>query len=405
MTVARRILSALLAAGALAVSACTTAPVNSGPAATAAAGAAGGGSGTAAYPSPASPLPSATPGAVPTSSPAATGSPTAAPSGRISIAFAGDIHFERHLRPLLEGGDGLGELRPLLAAADITVVNLETAITTRGAPEPKSYTFRASASALSTLAAAGVDVAGMANNHAVDFGPVGLTDTLAAKDASPIPVIGIGHTASEAFAPAVITVRGVSVAVIATTQIPDHTAAAFPATETRAGVAASVDDVRLLAAVRAARARYDVVVVFLHWGIERTVCPSTAQQKTARALEQAGADVIIGGHQHRVLGAGWLGRAYVGYGLGNFVWWLNTPTPADAASGVLTVQIDAAAVAARAATPRDRWAQLPSVVVADDYAPLTISVKDGIPRAADQNAQRVAAWEAARGCTSLKGNP
>ena len=323
----------------------------------------------------------------------------------ITIAFAGDIHFERHLRPLLEGGDGLAELRPLLGAADITVVNLETSITTRGTPEPKSFTFRAPASALTTLAAAGVDVVGMANNHAVDFGPAGLADTLAAKSASPIPVIGVGHTAAEAFAPAVFTVRGVSVAVVAATQVPELTAAKFPATESRAGVAASIDNVRLLTAVRSARARYDVVVVFLHWGIERTVCPDAAQVRTARALEQAGADVIVGGHQHRVLGSGWLGRAYVGYGLGNFVWWLKTASADDAATGVLTLSIDPAAVAARAAVPRDQWDGFAPSVVADDYAPLTISVADGVPRASAQSAKRLAAWEAARGCTTLKGRP
>ena len=410
MTGPQRIVTALVMGGALVLSACTTFPAVGGTAASPGVGAADGRSGTAAYPSATPSTGTVSPTASPTTDPAAsvssgTVSPATTPAGRISIAFAGDVHFERQLRALLDGGDGLAEVRPLLGAADITVVNLETTLTTRGTPEPKSFTFRASPTALTTLASAGVDIVGMANNHAVDFGPVGLTDTLAAKDASPIPVIGVGRTAAEAFAPAVLTVRGVSVAVIATTQIPEHTAAAFPATETRAGVAASVDNVRLLAAVRAARAKYDVVVVLLHWGIERTVCPSTAQQTTARALEQAGADVIVGGHQHRVMGAGWLGRAYVGYGLGNFVWWLKTPTPADAASGVLTVQIDAAAVAARAATPRDRWGQFPSVVVADDYAPLTISLKDGIPRAAAQSAQRIAAWEAARGCTSLKGSP
>lgn len=412
MAIHRRIQAAVAAAAAIAIAACTTTAPTSGDAAgPPRSGGASAVSGTAAYPSagvsaPATSGAAERPPVVPAPGPAPAPTPTApAAPAPITIAFAGDIHFERHLRPLLEGGDGLAELRPLLGAADITVVNLETSITTRGTPEPKSFTFRAPASALTTLATAGVDVAGMANNHAVDFGPVGLADTLAAKAASPIPVIGVGRTAAEAFAPAVFTVRGVSVAVVAATQVPELTAAKFPATESRAGVAASIDNVRLLAAVRAARARYDVVVVFLHWGIERTVCPDAAQVRTARALEQAGADIIVGGHQHRVLGSGWLGRAYVGYGLGNFVWWLKTASAADAATGVLTLSIDPAAVAARAAVPRDQWDGFAPIVVADDYAPLTISVVDGMPRASAQSAKRLAAWEAARGCTTLKGRP
>lgn len=343
------------------------------------------------------------PTSTPTSSPAQP-NPTA-DSGRLTIALAGDVHFERQVRALLNVPDGLAELRPVLGGADLAIVNLETAITTRGAPEPKAFTFRAAPSALATLAAAGVDVVSMANNHGVDYGPQGLADSLAAQADSPIPVIGIGADAQAAFAPAATTVRGISVAVIASTQIDDLTARKFPATDSSPGVAANLNNARLLRAVAAARTAYDVVVVFLHWGTERTTCPDAAQRATAAALERAGVDVIAGGHHHRVLGAGWLGRSYVAYGLGNFVWWMHTNTPADAASGVLTVSIDEAAVAARRSVPRARWDELSPVVVADSYLPLTISAQDGIPRPAAQAPLRLAAWEAARACTNLRGNP
>ena len=58
--------------------------------------------------------------------------------------------------------------------------------------------------------------------------------------------------------------------------------------------------------------------MFLHWGIERNECPSVTQQTLAQQLADAGADIIIGGHAHRLQGAGMLGNAFVGYGLGNF---------------------------------------------------------------------------------------
>ena len=121
-------------------------------------------------------------------------------------------------------------------------------------------------------------------------------------------------------------VRGTKVAVIASTQINDYTVHTYPATDTKPGIAGNLDNTRLLAAVRAARAAYDVVVVYLHWGSDYTTCPDGAQTTTAAALAKAGADVVVGGHAHRVQGAGWLGRTYVDYGLGNFVW-LNTRGP------------------------------------------------------------------------------
>lgn len=344
---------------------------------------------------------------------AAPGSGTAYPTqpakaaGTMTLSFAGDVHFERQVRALLTSPEGMTALRPVLGAADVTVVNLESAITDRGSPEPKEFHFRAPPSALQTLADAGVDVVSMANNHAVDFGPVGLGDTLAAKAASPVPVIGIGADAKAAFAPAVVTVDGLRVAVIASTQVPDLTAAKFPAGDSTPGVAANQRPERLLAAVRAARAAYDIVVVFLHWGTEQLVCPDAAQFATAAALEAAGADIIVGGHAHRVQGAGWLGRAYVDYGLGNFVWWLNSTTPKDSASGVLTVTVDEAAVRARAALPRAQWAGLGPVVSAGRWVPLRISRADGLPRppGVDEAARMSADWEQARACTKLEGSP
>ncbi len=371
--------------------------------------------------SPPTPTPTPTPGPTPT--PTALGPTASAPvdgARPITLSFAGDVHFERHVRALLERPDSLAELRPVLGAADVTVVNLESAITSRGTPEAKEFHFRTTPAAVDVLANAGVDVVSLANNHAVDFGPLGLADTLAAKAASPVPVVGIGQRADEAFAPAVFTVRGTSIAVIASTQVNDLTVNKYPATDRAAGVAGNLRNDRLVAAVTAARGRYDVVVVFLHWGTEQQTCPDAAQRATAAALEKAGADVIVGGHAHRVQGAGWLGRAYVGYGLGNFIWWLNSKTPGDVTSGVLTVSIDPAVARARAqqragtgtssgpsSGPNSGTAAARPVVTSGTWAPLTISAVDGIPRppAAAPRAAASAAWNDARTCTNLRSTP
>lgn len=371
--------------------------------------------------SPPTPTPTPTPGPTPT--PTALGPTASAPvdgAQPITLSFAGDVHFERHVRALLERPDSLAELRPVLGAADVTVVNLESAITSRGTPEAKEFHFRTTPAAVDVLANAGVDVVSLANNHAVDFGPLGLADTLAAKAASPVPVVGIGQRADEAFAPAVFTVRGTSIAVIASTQVNDLTVNKYPATDRAAGVAGNLRNDRLVAAVTAARGRYDVVVVFLHWGTEQQTCPDAAQRATAAALEKAGADVIVGGHAHRVQGAGWLGRAYVGYGLGNFIWWLNSKTPGDVTSGVLTVSIDPAVARARAqqragtgtssapnSGPNSGTAAARPVVTSGTWAPLTISPVDGIPRppAAAPRAAASAAWNDARTCTNLRSTP
>jgi poly-gamma-glutamate synthesis protein (capsule biosynthesis protein) len=330
--------------------------------------------------------------------------PSPAP-GTITLAFGGDVNFDGPLADLVQRPDGLADLRPVLAGADLAMVNLETAITQRGSPEAKIYHFRTTPRALVTLQQAGVDAVSMADNHAVDHGPDGLTDSLAAKAASPIPVISIGRTASEAFAPALFTVRGVRVAVLASTQVNDLTVNKYPATDTRPGIAGNLDDTRLLSAVRAAAASTDVVVVFLHWGTDYTSWPDSTQTSTAAALEKAGADVIVGAHAHRVQGSGWLGRAYVAYGLGDFVWH-NTRGELDARSGVLTVAVDVARVQARKAAGAPARSTAPSLVTATTWTPLVIR-DDGVPRTPAPEVARSVheAWEQARTCARLAASP
>ncbi len=349
------------------------------------------------------PSPPSTPS---TGAPVQAAAPAAgAPPGTITLAFGGDVNFDGPLAALVERPDGLADLRQVLGGADLAIVNLETAITDRGSPEAKIYHFRTTPQALVTVQRAGVDAVSMANNHAVDYGPDGLTDTLAAKASSPIPVIGIGRTADEAFTPAVFPVRGVDVAVLASTQVNDLTVNKYPATASRSGVAGNLDNTRLLAAVRAAAATHDVVVVYLHWGTDYTSCPDSAQTSTAAALEKAGADVIVGGHAHRVQGAGWLGRSYVAYGLGNFVWH-NTRGDLDARSGVLTVAVDIARAQKAAGAGAAARPTAPSVVTATTWTPLVIS-DDGVPRtpAPPVAATLHDAWDQARTCARLAASP
>lgn len=321
---------------------------------------------------------------------AAAGPPTApiSPTGPIRLAFGGDVHFSAQLEPLVGRPDALAELAPYLGVADLAMVNLETAITVRGRPEPKQFHFRTSPQALDRLAEAGVDVVTMANNHAVDYGPDGLADTLDAKQDSPIPIVGVGADAAEAYAPAYLQVRGSTVAVLGATQIPDWTLARWTATDSRPGVAAAASPTKLAAAVRRARTKADVVVVYLHWGSDYTECPNSLQRSTAKALTEAGADVVLGAHAHQVQGAGWLGRSYVAYGLGNFVWWRRN-NEVDSRSGVLTLSVTGRRVT------EARW------------TPMRVS-PDGIPRVPDDQAEQdrlLAGWNAVRRCAALTADP
>ena len=244
-----------------------------------------------------------------------------AAAGNVTLAFAGDVHFAgRTARLLSDPATAFGPIAAVLKSADFTAVNLETSVTSRGTPQPKTFHFRTVPTAFTALRDGGVDLVTMANNHVLDYGQVGLADTLAAARAARFPYVGIGADAAAAWAPYVTTINGMKIAVIGVSQVAEL-APSWVATDTRPGEANAVDLSRTLAAVRAAKRLAPTVIVFMHWGTEGQACPDPGQLSLAPQLAAAGASIIIGAHAHVLQGSGWLGHTFVAYGMGNFLWW------------------------------------------------------------------------------------
>jgi poly-gamma-glutamate capsule biosynthesis protein CapA/YwtB (metallophosphatase superfamily) len=301
---------------------------------------------------------------------------TASNSPDLVIAFAGDVHFERHLAKRTQPG-GLASVRSLFAGADVVVVNLETAITTRGTRVSKDYNFRTNAQALTALRDAGVDVLSLANNHAMDFGAVGLSDTLRALKRSPLRSAGIGTNSTEAVTPARIRVPHrsgnghsvVSVFSFSTVEpFDDMPAQRWAASSRRAGIALwPTHRNQLLDAIATERSLGHLVAVVPHWGIERASCPSSLQKNVAAQLSRAGAQIIAGAHPHVLQGAGFNDRGtVVAHSLGNFIWYNNK-----------TSRTAVLLVAVRAGQPR-------SITV----IPASIG-SDGMPAAASAKESRI----------------
>jgi poly-gamma-glutamate synthesis protein (capsule biosynthesis protein) len=254
----------------------------------------------------------------------------------VTLAFAGDVHFAgRTSRLLADPATAFGPISAILRSADFTAVNLETAVTSGGTPQPKTYHFRTTPAAFTALRDGGVDLVTMANNHVLDYGQAGLADTLAAARAARFPYVGIGRDATAAWAPYLITVKGFKIAVIGVSQVAEL-ASSWVATDTRPGEANAIDLRRTIAAVRFARRLASVVIVFMHWGTEGTACPNPDQLSLARDLAGAGASIIVGAHAHMLQGSGWLGHTFVAYGMGNFLWWERSYSTA---TGVLELTL------------------------------------------------------------------
>ena len=326
----------------------------------------------------------------PASAPTPTSAASARPAGEFSIAFAGDVNFVGRTGTRLahDPATVFGPAAAVLRKADLTMVNLETAITTRGDPQPKEFTFRAPPSALTALRDAGVDVATMANNHGADYGTSGLRDSLRAIKRSGFPVIGIGANATQAYAPYTTTLAGTKIAIFAADQVQDETTLRlFSAGPSTPGVASAYSP-RLISAVRAAKRDGYVVIVYVHWGVEFQTCPSSDQRTLAGQLAAAGASAVVGTHAHVLQGAGWRSDGtYVAYGLGNYLWWMSFGNDQDD-NGVLTLTFHR------------------GKVVADHFAASRLDGR-GVPVPARGAVKRAidAEWDADRTCAGLADTP
>jgi poly-gamma-glutamate synthesis protein (capsule biosynthesis protein) len=307
----------------------------------------------------------------------------------VTLAFGGDVHFEGALADRLtsDPSTALGPGAPaLLSDADVSMANLDSAITQSASscPDPQGHQnlFSAGTDAFTALAHAHLTLVSQANNHAADCGIAALQQSLHAGSAARVPVVGAGADETAAFNPYRTTVHGQRIAVIAATQILDPSLqSAWTATSSQPGVASAFEVRQLVAAVEAARRTSDTVIVYLHWGAQADTCPVRQQPLLARALVQAGADIVVGSNAHVLAGAGYLGDALVDYGLGNLAFY-DTSAP-ETSSGVLTVTVTGRHI--------DRYEWRPALL--EDEVP--------VPLQGSRAHNALAAWERLRSCARL----
>jgi hypothetical protein len=213
---------------------------------------------------------------------------------------------------------------PVLRAADISIANLECSVSTRGYPVPgKQYTFRGKPSSLLAMARyAGIDVVTLANNHALDYGRLAFADTLSYAREFEMKTIGGGRNLDVARRPALFRLGGIRVALLG---YSDVRPLGFDAGPTWSGTAPAFPSYISSDVRRAKNRGADVVVVYFHWGAERTFSPNPRQRSLAAVAFDSGATVVLGAHPHVLQPIEQpRRRRLVAWSLGNFVFGANS---------------------------------------------------------------------------------
>jgi poly-gamma-glutamate synthesis protein (capsule biosynthesis protein) len=262
---------------------------------------------------------------------------TVPPNGWVVIHGTGDVNLDPSYIPALasRGYDwAWNGLDRLFVADDLTLVNLECSPSVLGTAEDKEFIFQC-ADGLTEMAAAGVEIANLANNHSQDFGKEALLDGIRNLSTVGIMPVGVGRTAAVAAIPALFDINGWRVAVLGFGGIRPHDG--WIATDDGAGMADGDTIESMTATVEAASSIADFVIVTIHWGVELELTPSSEDVARAEALIAAGADAILGHHPHRLQPFETVQDRPVFWSLGNFVW--PEMSPASATTGVARVVI------------------------------------------------------------------
>ncbi|MEH7094272.1 CapA family protein [Neobacillus vireti] len=260
--------------------------------------------------------------------------------GPIRLTFAGDTMMDWSVKKTVQqkGSDyPFIHIKDELSSSDLSILNLETSVTTGGKKQEKQYTFRSNPSALQGLKNAGFQLVSLANNHTLDFGQTGFADTVASLKEFQLDYVGGGLTKEEAYSAKTYTLKGRTVKIIAFSRVlPDYS---WVATETKPGLANGYDLSLIESTIKKEKANADNLFVFIHWGVETKRFPEPFQREWARKMIDSGADGIIGSHPHVLQGFEYYKGKPIAYSLGNFLF-PNYIKGNAAQTGILHVDID-----------------------------------------------------------------
>lgn len=243
------------------------------------------------------------------------------------LVFAGDILLTGYLLSQYDNrgingivaADIVGEMNQ----ADLTMVNEEFPFSTRGtAAQDKQFTFRIDPKRVNVFQDLGIDIVTLANNHVLDYGQEALTDTFDTLDNAGIQYVGAGNNYEEAKQRREFELNGKKVGILAASRVLP---VASWAAGTSPGVFSTYDPTGLVGEIENAEQDCDIVIVYVHWGIEKSEYPEDYQRELAKKYIDAGADIVIGAHPHVLQGIEYYNGKPIIYSLGNFIFGSQIP--------------------------------------------------------------------------------
>ena len=229
-------------------------------------------------------------------------------NGDITISLAGDcsigslsIHsYDNSFDQMydLEGPEYFfGGVKDVFLNDDMTLVNFEGVLTTSTELVEKQYNIKGKPEYINVINGSGIDAVSFGNNHRIDYGEQGITDTINAFKSISLPYaydtnVGIYKTK-----------QGVRVGYVSVNEVYDKTL---------------VEDFLQKGIADLRAQNVDLILACCHWGDEGTHKVNSYQKELGHKCVDWGADLVIGCHPHVLQGIEKYNDDYIIYSLGNF---------------------------------------------------------------------------------------
>lgn len=235
----------------------------------------------------------------------------------MKILVAGDFCPTERLKPIVESGNYHSifcEVESVIKSADYSIVNYECPVVLGNySPIEKcGPNLSSSAKGIDAIKYAGFNIVTLANNHIMDFGDQGLTDTIKTCEKENVDTVGAGANLEEA---ARILYKRKGDETLAIINCCEHEFSI--ATDNSAG-ANPLNPIQQYYKIQEAIKNADYVLVIVHGGHEHYQLPSPRMVETYRFFIDAGADAVVNHHQHCFSGYEMYKDKPIFYGLGNF---------------------------------------------------------------------------------------
>ena len=267
-------------------------------------------------------------------------------SGTVRICIGGDTSIDSEFADFARSRSvdyPWGDISEVMNEADIAIVNLETCVSDRGVSEKREgYGFQTPPEMLEGFANAGIDAVNLANNHTRDFGYDALLDTFTNLTDYGIGYFGAGNDLDEAGGLLIIEKNGVKIGLTGANNVTLNRSCA--ATEGHAGInqIGDPDSESALAYIERLKeydSQCDVLIVFLHAGIEEVFDATSYQKQMTRAFIDAGADIVVGGHPHTLQPIEFYNGKLIIYSIGNFIFW-HIDDDVDGLTAIFDLTVD-----------------------------------------------------------------